>query len=278
MDSAQGDRRKELQDLLNDMKCWSCNAVPGAAGLRSRRYNCFGSSHMVCETCAGKRCPSPCGENINQARTIQAFELITKTLPNCSWTMPCSNFDRGCSEFPGNLERLMEHETNCKFREIYCPYSRHTIRFNEVVSHQCRPAVKLGSEFRLPIFQVESKRGCITFEYKTPCEKTFWAIGEVQETIFTLNVFFYGSPEEAKDFSYRISLGKANEKLYSVKGPVQTLDTRDDLVKSPFAITIKLLRQLSAEGHRFSIKIINHALLRIKESLKDMRSFEHEFD
>ena len=112
--------KKLISDLQSTLECPVCLDT-----IRTVPVQCCSNGHIICNKCRPRSvtCPT-CRDPLGNGVSFIANKLID-LIPH-----PCTNKQRGCEE-EGMLPVLTQHETECKYRDVRCPYN--TIQYNTIV-------------------------------------------------------------------------------------------------------------------------------------------------
>ena len=105
---------ESLEKIIENLKCYKCNAIPGPNGDKRNRYNCVNNSHTLCETCKAK---CKCGSSVVKCPSPLVHQILEE-LP-VPWF--CSHYKNGCRENFLKIDGIDDHQKNCIFRMIHCP-------------------------------------------------------------------------------------------------------------------------------------------------------------
>jgi hypothetical protein len=275
----QGRRKENLLKIIQDLQCFKCKKVPLPNGDQRKRYLCKNSFHSLCEyhskitfedldnNIFEMKCP--CGSLVDQ----DPSQSIARKLQNLPWI--CQNYKRGCHEVKMDVNNLKIHHGKCIFRKVFCPHpgcSKYNLKGQNCHIPHCRSSSCWGTRVCFKdIFdhfntnhkkiwhQIDGESNkwtdLIKGDFLNGCS---WYSGKMTSTngdVFALFarasrihphnkvlyiwMMFFGSTEEARNYSCRISIKNncANEFNYS--GPVHTLDKNErTIVNSGFLLLI----------------------------------------
>merc|ERR1712008_273240 len=105
-------RKEMLKTLMSELSCSKCHEIPN--GIKPKIFKCTENFHPLCEICKDQRCQ--CGSKIGK----NPCSLATKLFENLP--LRCCHFRNGCEVFLDQSE-LDDHQKNCLYRPINCPYN-----------------------------------------------------------------------------------------------------------------------------------------------------------
>ena len=94
-------KRELLKNIVENLQCFKCKAVPGPTEKQKNRYSCLENSHELCEDC---KAACECGSVVGQFPS-STIEQILKDLP-----MYCPHYKSGCRQI---FEKDEELDTVC---------------------------------------------------------------------------------------------------------------------------------------------------------------------
>ena len=103
-----------LENIIETMQCFKCQAVPGLTKELQNRYSCVDKSHQLCESCkASCECGSVVGKCPNPT-----IKQILIDLP-----VYCLHYNNGCRQIfvQTQAESMDDHQKGCIFRPVFCP-------------------------------------------------------------------------------------------------------------------------------------------------------------
>jgi len=217
-------KSKELLRLIPDLQCHDCKSVPGPNENQKNRYSCVDASHFLCEE---HKTECPCGSKVGTTPS----PFIAKVLQDLPWM--CENYKTGCQEIKMNVEDLEHHQRKCIYRKVFCPTLENNcqsnkILFKDVIEHMetshkgeffdLGKTNVAGLHFHTP--KTGLKTGTIiwkTTKFTSTCGATFFAAATTVKDSVCLWVTFFGSSDEAENYSCSISMetkiGKKNPKI-----------------------------------------------------------------
>ena len=261
-----------VEEFIPVLQCFSCKAVPGPEEAKRKRYNCFNESHALCENCKF-RCP--CGSQVCR----KPSKLAEKVLNKYPWM--CCHFNEGCRESRTQADELEIHQRNCYFRKVHCPiiYCHKKISFFNVFdhleSHQFFKEIvhlKLLKKNEIHVDFDLSNEGYSGY-WREPIHLEsakyghFFLNGYIEKGHIYIWVSYYGSPDEAKNFSCAINIAK-DEFEVSFRGPLLTLDDENltSVLEKP-VMSLKLnLAQKMRETNGFLKLLVK--IKNLKEEVK----------
>ena len=224
---------KVLLKLLPLLECHNCKSVPGP-NRDQKRYSCFNYSHSLCEE---HKAECPCGSLVGK----NPSPFIATILQDMPWI--CQYSPNGCREIKMDVEELADHQQNCKFRQVFCPYvvcKREKVLFKNVAAHVEKIHKNCFDQLEM------SERGVYKWIVKFDIDdsdfegSTFWKLGKITGSdgdvfyaaaYFTNNIFhifvnYFGSPNEARKFSCTCSIRNMLGEKFLYTGQIQTLDEK----------------------------------------------------
>ena len=84
-------KRESLEEIIENLQCYNCKAIPGPNRDERNRYNCVNNSHTLCETCKAK---CNCGSLVGKCPNPTIHQILEK-LP-VPWF--CPHYKTGCRE------------------------------------------------------------------------------------------------------------------------------------------------------------------------------------
>lgn len=190
-----------LRNLVTELMCHNCKAVPSPFANGSNRYQCEDHAQYLCEDC---KTQSVC-------KTVsRPSPGIAKLINDLPWF--CCNFTNGCKEIMWE-KYLKEHQQNCKFRLVTCPQigCKKRIIFKDVKDHVTHNCVDHTEHLNYYWYDKNNAKvhGPPTF-FRNVVQKnflltSFCARPNGQNPMLFMWVYFCGSPCEAKNYSIEIS-------------------------------------------------------------------------
>jgi len=231
----------QLLKLLPHLQCHKCKDVPGPNDNQRNRYYCIDQSHTLCEE---HKAECPCESKVGKVPSPIIAELL-KTLP---WM--CKNYAKGCREIKINADDLEHHQKKqCVFdlnlRSVFCPYvhcGNRKVLFKDVIEHINTVHRKIPE-----IKMIDGKANRWNLGYQPYDSNTFnnglcWYPSKITTTdgdvfydgAYYVNkymhmwIYYYGSSDEAKNFSCSWSfVSKSGHKFYH-SGIVHTFDKNEE--------------------------------------------------
>jgi hypothetical protein len=251
------DLKKKLHnDIFEFVVCQICLEVPKYGAI----YTCDSGDHATCNDCwnrftAKRVCK--CKAVINCRN--KGLEKVRTTLP-----LSCKFRKNGCSAVL-TLESLLYHEVECQFRAIFCPVREcqkevPRIVFKNLEDHLTEYHKDYRSE---NTSYIESYYKYFSSWFTPSPTKLalnnaqfflLMAMDEGPKDLVYIWVYYYGSPEEAKNYHCSIKLfGDGEEYIYN--GPPRSLDeSHDQIIREDHALSLGCLRVLD-ESIKYSVKI-----------------------
>jgi len=248
-------------------------------------------SHVLCENHKAK---CPCGSLVAKMPS-RAISILLQDLP-CM----CQNYENGCQEIKMDAQELEHHQEKCIFRQVFCPtvFSQNSgpdiwyckekkVMFKDVREHLLtvhknnleRKMVegeknKWIASRRFKICNLNSAtpqsqlRSCPPTKIISTDGDVFYDVGFIVNNAFYYVIYFYGSPEEAKNFSWTIFV-QVSGKKFTYTGKVHTLDEKeDDIIASEtcFKIGNSFVNRSLNEG---KVLFAEFSIRNLKEEAKD---------
>merc|ERR1712080_513961 len=250
-----------------------CFDIPGPTEEQRNRYYCIEKCHQLCEKCKGIcRCGSAVGNCPNPS-----INEILKDLPMC-----CPHYKTGCREIFVQAEDLEDHQQSCVFRTVYCPENiyacrnRKYIQFKDITEHLATfhpypptPTSVIIEGKKCVFYLPFSRGGWLPRKVELINGVDFYLVGKVVNSIMYAWIYFLGSPLEAKNYAYTMSVGGSNGIKSSFHDQVIPLDEgANDIIaeKSVFMIGSRAMKKLCDENSKVPVEVTIHAL---KEEAKD---------
>ena len=269
-------KRKMLESVIETLQCYKCQDVPGFKEEQRNRYICAQNFHQLCEKCKDLckcgsvvlKCPSP------------VVHQILKDLP-----MYCPHYKRGSREVFAKAENLEEHLMDCVFRPVYCPDlgCKELNSFKDITDHlESTHSMDLRTHsVKLSLTEVSHAFSLLTnpessekafdqwlrkFEFNGTI---FYLVGKNVNSNMYFWVYIHGSPYEAKNFKYTLSVEGKKGNKFTYSDHVKPLDVKPaDIFGEPSAlmIGIEVAKKIRNENLRWPMEVTIHAL---KEEAKD---------
>ena len=204
--------------------------------------------------------------------------------------MYCPHYKTGCRQVFSKSENLEDHRKGCVFRPVYCPLinCKEKVLFLNITEHLTSQHFHLLEKLKstTSIIDVENKKCSI---YRSVSPKAigrnlagwiprkidliygvdFYFVGKVVSNIMHAWIYIVGSPLEAKNYAYTMSItGKIRDK-FTYHGFVKPLDDGpDDIIAKQlvFMVGVEAMKELKDENGNLKIDVTIHAL---KEDAKD---------
>ena len=282
---------QELLRFIPDLQCHKCKDLPGPNENEKNRYSCVNSSHTLCEK---DKLKCPCGSLVGK----NPSPIIAKLLQNLPWM--CQNYKRGCREIRKTIGRLEFHQRECIFRKVYCPsldcYKESMnieLLFKDVNKHlgdfhaDYREVPMLNGETNRWMVKLTDQKG--NFEQNIEDHQFSWSPGKMTNTSgdifffesrmsndsFDCWVNFFGSSDDAKNFTVQFYIGNKSEKIQEsldYKGLVHTLDKEQfDIMDEQrcFSIKLKAVKRFLNKKKMFCILIVIKNIKDINDQNED---------
>jgi hypothetical protein len=237
------DVKKEiLDDLYDFLACQNCEAVPKEGAI----YICDAGDHGTCNDCFQTSKVCKCKANIKTRS--KGLEKARTTLP-----MACKNRKNGCNAVL-TLDSLLYHEVDCQFRGIFCPILGCTkevpsIIFKYLEDHLTEHHKDIRNENTSNIVI-----GFIVKESHLTKVKTNWVSNPIKLIFknaqfframvknldrFYIWIYYYGSPEEAKNYICTIKVFGGADDEYIYNGHPRSLDeSSDEIIQEENALSL----------------------------------------
>ena len=272
------DLKQSVTQILSDIVCRICGNRPRPG--KTKWYRCL-NLHQICQDCCFSYCyRENCGDYCTCDEPFSnVFCKLTEDLLNVKGLkFPCKNRKNGCLETCSE-NTLEDHEAECIFRYVPCPFSAMYEEFEAQVIVQ-----DVIQHFEEEHFEIEElvEKDRHTHQYGDEdfygtypkklerSGKTFILAGAIKDKIHYRWVYIMGSPNEAKHFSYTFKYFGKNSSVFTFEGKVAAIDeTFDTLMEAGkcFTITQKVFeKQILDEDRKYeySLQIRN-----LKEEVKD---------
>ena len=271
-------KRKMLESVIETLQCYKCQDVPGFKEEQRNRYICVENSHQLCEKCKDL---CKCGSVVTKCPSPVVHQIL-KDLP-----MFCPHYKRGSREVFAKAENLEEHLIDCIFRPVYCPllFCKELNPFKDITDHlESTHSIdlrmhsvklsltKVSHSFFLLTNAVSSQKPIATSLRKFEFNGTIlYLVGRQVNSIMYFWVYIHGSPYEAKNFKYTLSVEGKNGNKFTYSDNVKPLDEKPDDIMcigepSALMIGIEVAKKIRNEDLRWPIEVTIHAL---KEEAKD---------
>ena len=210
-----------LENIIETVQCFKCQAVPGLTKEQQNRYSCVDKSHQLCEKC---KTSCECGSIVGKCPN-PALKLILKDLP-----VYCQHYNDGCRQvfLQTQAESLDDHQKGCIFRQVNCPVvdCKEKVLFKNVIEH-----LKKVHENEFGFVATENKYkitfgtgsldsdkdGTVWIPINIKIKKgmDFFFVGESINNIAHFWLYILSSPNEAKHYSYTLSIAGKNGSKFS---------------------------------------------------------------
>ena len=222
------------QTLYEKLKCYICESRLRAG--KHHWYRCT-QGHMICQDCREVKEKKNC--SCTKFIPLQYCEVIEALLNLEKMQFKCENLPRGCQE-SSDKENIILHQTECIYRLVKCPRvnCESKVPFHELLDHM-KPDCFLGKDY----FGLYNE--CtLTFLLKTSFSyfyprkiiaenKIFFSVIVIKDGLFYHWIYFYGSPIEAKNYSYTVEYyndTKTPRVTCSFSNQVAPIDETMDLI------------------------------------------------
>ena len=265
-----------LENIIETMQCFKCQAVPGLAKELQNRYSCVDKSHQLCESC---KASCECGSVVGKCPNPTIKQMLID-LP-----VYCLHYNNGCRQIfvQTQAESMDDHQKGCIFRKVFCPDLRckKKVLFKDVVEHlkqvhkdpYCFVATEnkytliLGTEAGID----EDGYYWIPISTKIGSGMDFFFVGKVTNKIAHFWLYIMASPLQAKNYTYTLSITWANGSKFSSNfsnnAKVLDEDHEEIIEKQPvFMIGTETIKKIRNENKSFTIEVTIHDL---KEEAKD---------
>jgi hypothetical protein len=244
-------RKKLHNELFEYVVCQKCEEVPKEGPI----YTCDNGNHATCTACFQTSKVCKCKANIRIRTNV--LEKIRTTLP-----LSCKFRKNGCNAIL-TVESLLYHEVDCQFRLIFCPFRQCQ---KEVPNRVFKNLQSHLTEHHKDIRNANTSYVESDFRslYITPGHtKLVLNNAQFYHVIYKSNVryynwvYYYGSPEEAKNYHCTIKLfGGSGDDEYSFNGPPRSLDeSQDQIIKEEHALSLGTLQVIRIKGLQCSVKV-----------------------
>ena len=257
--------REALEEIISELRCYSCKSVPASYGQRRYVYVCVKVGHSLCENCKDK---CACGSKVTKAPS-KAISNLLKSLPNY-----CRFFHRGCREMLP-MEEVEKHEKCCVFRVVICPtyYCEELISFHLFEQHFnsrkhppgdiiTAPRKSENSDTFLIYPKIKTcnidQAGFATRKLSKSQNETFFVNGFTLKGTLHLWVQYYGSSEEAKNYEFSMSSKTKTSKMNTHYGPVYSIDEDKKAIWNKgetFAMSTRFMLGMIEKDGEFAIEV-----------------------
>jgi len=266
----------EVAELRSKIVCQICEttARPG----KTKWYRCS-NMHQICQDCHGKRKCS-CEEPISKIHCEWTEEFLEK-VNRLKLKLNCKNAKNGCKEaFDENA--LEEHESECVYRLVPCMNSslgcKEKVIFQNVIQHfekehatlipmdnNSKKEAPYISNVKIDLNGKHFILKCFFTSQNSSSHCTLYDCGSSVQW-----VYFIGSPDEAKHFSFTLKFfGPNSTNVYTGKvTSIDEFESYETLLASGKVCTFDLqdFKQFLNEDRKYeySLEIRN-----LKEEAKD---------
>ena len=199
------DSNKTVTEMRNDLVCHICENANGTKP--GKWYRCT-KLHQICEDCKNWTDECLCGQPI----TTEDDKLIEHLLSVQELKLICAYTRNGCREAFDENATLEDHESECQYRLVPClaaPKCNEKVTVSNVIQHYEKHHGKLPEvkrNFRI-VFGEKHYRFPVRFCAKKVNNETFilkLKDDGVDGGVKHYWVYMLGSPEKAKNFTYRL--------------------------------------------------------------------------
>ena len=263
-----------LENIIETMQCFNCEAVPGLANELQNRYSCVDKSHQLCESCkVSCKCGSLVGKYPNPT-----VKQILKDLPSY-----CQHYNNGCRQIflQAQAESMDDHQKCCIFRQVFCPQlsCKEKILFKNVIEHLKQVHVNkfwfdaTENKYTLILGTDKIDVECVWLPKSITISSgmVFFLVGKVTNKIAHFWLYIMASPLQANNYTYTLSITGANGCKFNsnFSGCAKALDEgyEDIIEKQPvFMIGTETIKKIRNRNQNFTIEVTIHDL---KEEAKD---------
>jgi len=195
------------QTFYEKLICYICESRLSAG--KHHWYRCL-QGHMICQDCREvketKKCS--CAKSI----PLQYCQIIEALLNADKMQFKCENLTRGCQETKEKEEMIL-HQTECIYRLVKCPRwgCDSKLPFHELLNHMkpstCLSPFNVSDQYKVITYTFDRKdRNDSWYNPKkiTVENKIFFSNLRIQDGVLYHWIHFYGSPIEAKNYSYTL--------------------------------------------------------------------------
>ena len=266
------------QTFYDTLKCHICENRLSAG--KHRWYRCT-DAHMICQDCREvkekKNCSCTKFIPFEHCKVIEALLNVKKM------KFKCENLTRGCQE-SSDEENLTCHQTECIYRLVKCPSfsCKSELPFHKLFDHMVENDYHVNSksltrieawgkrnEFKY-FFRNKNSISCFAPETIEVKNKIFFGVGKMQDGVFYHWIHFYGSPQEAKNYSYTLEYFNSIGVICSYTAKVVSIDeTADSIIENGncFGISRKLFeKKFVSQNDDFKYYV---TIRNLKEEVKD---------
>ena len=268
-------KRKSLENIIENLLCHKCKAVPGPIEKQKNRYTCL-NAHQLCEECKSE---CECGSQVGNLPNPLIHQIL-KDLP-----IYCQHYKTGCRQMFMQVKELEDHQLDCVYRQVYCPYilcqnSHGKIMFKDFAdhfsaTHGSKSSVNCKEKSIQSVVKCDFLLGTEATAWLGKisfCNNNFYITGKRENDILCFWIYILGSCFEAQNYAYTLSVTGQNGIKSTFHDHVKPLDeaAKDILAKkSVFTIGLEFAKILRNENLKWSMDVTIHAL---KEEVKDKES------
>ena len=198
--------------------------------------------------------------------------------------MYCPHYKTGCRQVFSTSENLEDHRKGCVFRLVYCPLiiCKEKVLFLNITEHLTSEHSDLLEKVKssVSMINVENKKcsinlpvssiGWIPIKIDLIYGVDFYLVGKVVSKIMHVWIYIVGSPLEAKNYAYTMSITGEIRDKFNYHGFVKPLDDGPDNIIAKqlvFMVGVEAMKELKDENGNLKIDVTINAL---KEEAKDM--------
>ena len=260
-----------LENIIETMQCFKCQAVPGLTKELQNRYSCVDKSHQLCESC---KASCECGSMVVKCPNPTVKEIL-KDLP-----VYCQHYNNGCRQIfvQSQAESLDDHQKGCIFRPVFCPDRtcmkalKKELLFKDVIEHLKKVHVNkfwfdsTENKHTLMLGSAKSEDGMVWLPHgiKISSGVDFFLVGKIINKIAHIWLYIMASPLQAKNYAYTLSITGANgNKFITFHDYAKPLDEGSDEIfekQSVFLIGTETIKEIRNENQKLPIEITIHDL------------------
>lgn len=257
-----------LENIIETMQCFKCQAVPGLAKELQNRYSCVDKSHQLCESC---KASCECGSVVGKCPNPTIKQMLID-LP-----VYCLHYNNGCRQIfvQTQAESMDDHQKGCIFRQVFCPdlFCKEKVLFKDVVEHlkqvhknpywlvaqENKYTVMLGTE------KAENGTIWLPISIKISSGIDLFFVGKIINKIAHFWLYIMASPLQAKNYTYTLSINGENGNKFrsSFSDNARSLDEglEEIIEKHPlFMIEIETIKKIRNENQKLPVEITIHDL------------------
>lgn len=263
-----------LENIIETMQCFKCQAVPGLSKEQQNRYSCVDKSHQLCESC---KASCECGSVVGKCPNPTIKQMLID-LP-----VYCLHYNNGCRQIfvQTQAESLDDHEKGCIFRQVFCPElsCKNKVLFKDVIEH-----LKKVHENKF-WFDAPENKYTVMFgtggiendgiwkprSIKIRSGIDFFIVGEIINKVSHFWLYIMASSLQAKNYTYTLSITGENGSKFSsnFSDYANSLDEgRQEIIKNQlvFMIGTEAIKKIRNDENMIEIEVTIHDL---KEEAKD---------